>query len=254
MNTLPWILRHPMRTPRLRLFCFCYAGGNAIAYLPWQAGLGLDIEVCAVQLPGRGARTGEAPFSCMESLMRALMPVVGALDELPFAFFGHSLGAMVAFELARRLQGLGLAQPEHLIVSGCAAPRHRKPPRQLHLLPADALIETLREYNGTPHEILAHRELMDLLLPTIRADFALVETYRYQEAPLLALPLTVLAGRSDDATGPASRTQWQRETLGPCRIEWFEGDHFFINDAREAVLAVIRAALLHEAQAQVPSH
>ncbi|WP_323145073.1 thioesterase II family protein [Massilia phyllosphaerae] len=253
MNTLRWILRHPVRTPRLRLFCFSYAGGNGNAYLPWQAELGRDIEVCALQLPGRGARTGEVPFSSMESLVRALLPVVAALDEVPFAFFGHSLGAMVAFELTRRLQRLGLAQPAHLIVSGCAAPRHRKPPRQLHLLPTDDLIETLREYNGTPHEILAHRELMDLLLPTIRADFALVETYRYDEGPLLTLPLTVLAGRADDAAEPALRAQWQRETLGPCRIEWFEGDHFFINGAREAVLAAIRFALLHEAQAAVLS-
>lgn len=249
MNTLPWILRHPLRAPRLRLVCFSYAGGNGAVYLPWQAGLGGDIEVCAIQLPGRGARIGEVPFSSMESLLRALVPVTGAQDGVPFAFFGHSLGAMVAFELARRLQSLGLPQPSHLIVSGCAAPRHRKPPRQLHLLPADELIEALREYNGTPHEILAHRELMDLLLPTIRADFALVETYRYPPGPLLALPLTVLAGRSDEAACPALGAQWQQETQGPCRIEWFDGDHFFINGARSEVLAAIRAALAPEMQA-----
>lgn len=249
MNTLPWILRHPLRAPRLRLYCFSYAGGNGAAYLPWQAGLGGDIEVCAIQLPGRGARMGEVPYSSMESLVRALVQVTGAPDGVPFAFFGHSLGAMVAFELARRLQSLHAPLPSHLIVSGCAAPRHRKPPRQLHLLPADELIETLREYNGTPHEILAHRELMDLLLPTIRADFALVETYRYTPGPLLTLPLTVLAGRSDDAAGPALGAQWQQETQGPCRIAWFDGDHFFINGARAEVLAAIRSALAPEAQA-----
>ncbi|MES2316830.1 MAG: alpha/beta fold hydrolase [Pseudomonadota bacterium] len=243
LETQPWILRQPGPGRRLRLFCFSYAGGNAASYLPWQAELDPAIEVCALQLPGRGARMGETPYSCLASLVAALAPVIASRNALPFAFFGHSLGALVAFEVARHLQRHGMPMPEHLFVSGCEAPQYRSPPKNLHALPEAELIESLRSYNGTPSEVLAHRELMELLLPTIRADFSLVDNYHYDPAPLLTIPVTVLAGRGDDHVATGLVEQWQRETEAACEIEWFDGDHFFIHSERRAVLRCVAAGL-----------
>lgn len=243
ITTLPWILRQPRPAPRLRLYCFSYAGGNAATYLPWQAELDAGIEVCAIQLPGRGARIAEAPYTSLAALVAALAPLVCARNTLPFAFFGHSLGGLLAFEVARYSQRHALPMPEHLFASGCDAPQYRSPPKRMHALPDAELIESLRGYNGTPPEVLAHRELMELLLPTIRADFSLAENYRYDPGAPLAIPITVLSGREDDHVDPGLVDQWQRETTAGCRIEWFDGDHFFINAQRGAVLACVGAEL-----------
>lgn len=238
-----WIVRQSGPQRRLRLYCFSYAGGSAAAYLPWQSDLDPAIEVCAVQLPGRGARMAETPYSSLPALVAALGQVIRAGSALPFAFFGHSLGALVAFELARFCQRQALPTPEHLFVSGCEAPQYRSAPKNLHQLPHDELVASLRSYNGTPQEVLDHRELMELLLPTIRADFALVDNYRYQPGALLAMPLTVLAGRGDDHVEPGQVEQWRLETTAGCRVQWFDGDHFFINSQQRAVLSCVAADL-----------
>ncbi|MDC8758409.1 thioesterase II family protein [Janthinobacterium fluminis] len=243
MHTTPWLLRQAGPQRRMRLFCFAYAGGNAASFMPWQAELDVDIEVCAVQLPGRGGRFGEAPYTSMSELVETLAGVVGAHADLPFAFFGHSLGALLAFELARYLQRHQRAMPQQLIVSGCNAPQMRNPSANLHLLGDAALIEELRKYNGTPAELLQHRELMELLLPSIRADFSLAETYVYQPGALLDLPMTALAGRRDPRTSAEQVEGWQKETSNICRVEWFQGDHFFLNPERAGVLEVLRAVL-----------
>ncbi|HJU38302.1 MAG TPA: alpha/beta fold hydrolase [Tahibacter sp.] len=243
MQPNPWLVREPSKTSRrLRLYCFCYAGGSAAVYLPWQARLDASIEVCAVQLPGRGNRMGERPFTAMPELIRALAPVIGREDDLPFAFFGHSLGGLVAFELARYRKLHYMRMPEHLIVSGCDAPQFRSESRRLHALPDHELIDVLKDFNGTPPEVLAHRELMDLLLPTIRADFALVDDYVYRPGLPLTMPITVLAGRREDRSVDQVYG-WRKETLSDCRVHYFDGDHFFIFPEQRAVLDCIGAAL-----------
>ena len=242
MNTTPWIVRTPGLSARYRLFCFSYAGGNAVSFMEWQPAMLPGVVVCAVQLPGRGARYHEAPRNDLGALVAELAGVLGGLSDLPCAFFGHSLGALLAFELARHLERNGLMRPQHLFVSGCHAPRHRTP-SELHLLDDDGLIEELREYQGTPPEVLAHRELMELVLPAIRADFALVGSYRYQEGPLLSMPVTVLAGRGDHFDSPLQVEGWKQETGKACRIHWFDGDHFFLRPQQQEVLACINAEL-----------
>lgn len=243
MMATSWLVRSPCAAPRLRLFCFSYAGGSAGAYAQWQQQLGPHVEVCAVQLPGRGARMGEAPLTSLAQVASAVADVIARQGPLPYACFGHSLGALLAFEVARCSHRLRLPLPLHLFVSGSDAPAARSGLRQLHLLPDAQLIDALRQYNGTPAELLEHRELMALVLPAIRADFGLVETYAYQPWLRLPVPLTVLAGRDDAHVAGARLAEWGRETARDSRIAWFDGGHFFVNEQRAAVLECVAATL-----------
>jgi medium-chain acyl-[acyl-carrier-protein] hydrolase len=238
-----WLVRQTNSNHRLRLFCFSYAGGNAAIYHPWQQAFDPRIEVCAVQLPGRGRRMGQAPYTQLSSLVKELAAVVTHEKQLPFAFFGHSLGALLAFEIARYCQLHHLPMPVHLFASGCNAPQKRNKSEGMHLMSDDDLIDKLKSYNGTPPEVLANRELMELVLPTIRADFGMAEDYHYRSALLLPTPITVLAGRKDDRSSQEQVQAWQLETKGHCEVHWFEGDHFFIHPENAAVRACVEAAL-----------
>ncbi|WP_426105161.1 thioesterase II family protein [Massilia sp. TSP1-1-2] len=243
--TSRWLISrpHPFCQPRLRLYCFAYAGGSAAVFQPWQALLPPDVEVCAIQLPGRGIRFSETPCTSMPALLDQLSAAMAGQPPLPCVFFGHSLGGLIAFELARHRMARALPLPLRVIVSGAEAPRHRAPPKNLHAMPDAQLIAALREYKGTPEEVLDNRELMALLAPSIRADFALVEQYVYQDGKPLSMPLTVFAGKRDDHIVPENVQYWQKETSAAFRVQWFEGDHFFINSEREAVLACVKAEL-----------
>lgn len=239
----PWLMRQRGGERRLRLFCFSYAGGSATHYLPWQAALDPAIEICAVQLPGRGPRMAETPLASLPLLVDKLGDVIAQQNDLPFAFFGHSLGGLTAFELARHCRRHHLPMPEHLFVSACNAPQGRPPPRRLHELDDDGLIAALKDYNGTPPSALADREFMELMLPAIRADFALVADYQYRDGPLLDVPITVLAGKYDKHVLSERLCRWREETTESCELRWFEGDHFFIHAQRDAVLACVAREL-----------
>lgn len=245
MQWQPWLVRSPGTNARLRLFCFAYAGGSAFVYTPWRAALNPAIDLCAVQLPGRGARIAEAPIASMPELLKALAPAIAQHHDLPFAFFGHSVGALIAFELARYLRLHGVAGPQRLFLSGCQAPQFRSASRGLNRLSDDAFIEALRDYNGTPAEVLENRELMELMLPTIRADFALAEDYAYRAGPQLPMPISIYAGTAEDNRAPHQIEGWRRETAAACDVTWFEGGHFFINTQRAAVVAQLNAELSH---------
>ncbi|HYD78838.1 MAG TPA: alpha/beta fold hydrolase [Paucimonas sp.] len=243
MHTSSWLMRQSAGGRRFRLFCFSYAGGSAAPYLAWQTALPSFIEVCAIQLPGRGPRLAELPIRSLPQLIETLAPIIAREADLPFAFFGHSLGGLLAFELARHCQRHHLPMPEHLFVSASNAPRHRRANRRLHELDDDALIDALKDYNGTPPAALADRELMTLLLPAIRADFALVETYEYRQDVPLDIPITVLAGTNDKHVVSERLCRWQDETTEACSLRWFEGDHFFIHSNQDAVLDCIQDEL-----------
>jgi surfactin synthase thioesterase subunit len=201
------------------------------------------IELVAVQLPGRGTRFHEPHRATLAEIVAALAQVIAREAALPFAFFGHSLGALIAFELARHLARLGQAQPRHLFVSGCQAPRYRSPSRGLHQMSDADLLEALKSYNGTPAEILQNAELMTILLPMIRADFALGERYVYPPAPALKVPMSILAGLKDDHDSAQQYEGWKEESSGKARLRWFNGDHFFIHSERATVLNCINQDL-----------
>ena len=250
----PWLVGQRRPEALLRLFCFSHAGGHPAGYLPWQAALGPQVEVRAVQLPGRAMRFHERSYREFDALAAELVAMLERHADLPFVLFGHSLGALLAFELARACGRRGLA-PLQVFVSGCGAPRLRRLRGRLHELGDDELCRELGRYNGTPAEVLADRELMQLLLPVVRDDFALVDGYRYVVGPALTVPLTVLAGR-DDAEVPADIVPaWSDEAAAGCEVLWFDGGHFFIESARPAVLECLRQRLdaLLDRRARLPS-
>lgn len=244
MTATPWLVRQPSSAPRLRLYCFSYAGGSAAAFHGWQASLHPAVEVCAVQLPGRSERLMEAPLRSLAVAVETLAGVLAREDDTPFAFFGHSLGSLLAFELARHLRRTGRTMPVHLFASGSVPPCQRMLSRRLHELDDAALLSALRQYNGAPAAALDHPELMALMLPTIRADFALAADYRYQPEPALPLPITALGGAHDPHVAVSSLAGWAEESAQESRIYRFEGDHFFIQGERAAVLGVLRRELL----------
>lgn len=243
MQWTPWLVRTTSAKHRFRLYCFAYAGGNAFYFNSWRSALDPRLDICAVQLPGRGARISEPPIQTMPALLKALAPVVARQDRVPYAFFGHSVGALIAFELTRYLRLHNIAGPRHLFVSGCQAPRYRSGARGLHRLPDEDFIEELRAYRGTPAEILDSAELMKLMLPAIRADFSLSEEYEYRHGPLLGMPISVYAGIDDDNKGEGQVDGWAKETTGPCGVTWFEGGHFFIDTQTKSVLNQLGAEL-----------
>lgn len=228
---------------RLRLFCFPYAGGSATAFSPWSTHLPAWVDLVGVQLPGRGVRLAEPPFTDIEALLDALAPVIEVEGQTPYAFFGHSLGGLLAFGLARQLRRRGAPLPVHLFVSASSAPHLRLAMPPLHLLDDDALLNALRDYNGTPPEALAHRELMALLLPAIRADFALRASYRHREDAPLATPITVFAGARDPHVSPEQSDGWRECTTARCALHRLDGDHFFLHAHAASIANTITAEL-----------
>lgn len=239
----PWIVRRAAQPGRMRLYCFAYAGGSAAAYAAWQNLLGPHIEVCAMQLPGRGTRFAEPPRHTLQPLVDDLALAIAGQPAVPFALFGHSLGALIAFDVAQALRRDRLPLPSHLFVSGCRAPSVAREPKGLHLLPDAEFMAALRGYNGTPAEVLANAELMALVMPVLRADFALVDDFRYRQRPALPVPLTVLAGRGDEPSTLDGIEAWAAESNDFRGVHWFDGDHFFVNSAAAAVTAAIGQAL-----------
>lgn len=242
-DTRAWFVRRSGVSRPVRLYCFPYAGGNASAYTGWQDAIPAHVEICAVQLPGRGARFGEAPLRSLATLVDALTPVLERTIDRPFAFFGHSLGALVAFEVARKLAQSNAQLPTRLFLSGCQAPQFRDEPKNYHLLDDDALIDVLKYYNGTPPEVLADKDLLAMLLPTVRADFAMAETYRYTPKAPLSVPITAFAGLGEERRSSGQVAGWALETEGDFEYHWFEGDHFFIHGQRRQVLERVASSL-----------
>lgn len=242
-NGTPWMVRRVSQPGHLRLYCFAYAGGSAAVFSRWQNALGPSVEVCAIQLPGRGSRMMEPPRRDPRLLVEELALAIASQPAQPFALFGHSLGALLAFEVARTLRLQRLPLPVHLIASGCRAPCVERERRGLHLLPDGEFIEALRGYNGTPAEILDNAELMALVLPMLRADFALVDAFDYRPQAPLPLPLTVLAGRRDEARTLDGIDLWSRESTDFRGVHWFDGDHFFLHSDVDAVIDTVGRAL-----------
>ena len=224
-----WIsFRKPGPKTRLRLFCFPYAGAGALIFRTWSDCLPADVEVCPVQLPGRGTRMVERPYTQLSPLVEALAQALAPLLDRPFAFFGHSLGALVSFELARRIRRQYGVHPVRLFVSAGRAPQilHRGLP--IHTLPDKEFLMELRRLNGTPSELLDHAELMELMLPLLRADFAVYETYQYSSEAPLNCPISAFGGLQDNKVSDSDLDAWRVQTSVSFSLRMFPGDHFFL--------------------------
>jgi surfactin synthase thioesterase subunit/glycosyltransferase involved in cell wall biosynthesis len=226
---------------QLRLFCFPHAGGGATAFSAWDAGD--DVLVCPVRLPGRESRLAEAPFESMDALITALDDAIRPYLDRPFAFFGHSMGAAVAFELTRRLRTQSGPQPRILIASAARAPQFRRN----HVPPPDPtdqqFLEELHRLDGIPTEVLDSPDMMRVVLPALRADAALYRRYVYREGPPLDIPIRAYGGTADPNIRPEHLAAWAGQTVATFAQRQFEGGHFYHHSARQQFLSALQEDL-----------
>jgi medium-chain acyl-[acyl-carrier-protein] hydrolase len=239
-----WIIRRkPSPQARLRLFCFPYAGGGVSIFRAWSDTLPADVEVCPLQFPGRGTRLMEPPFTQLSPLVQALAEALFPLLDKPFAFFGHSLGALVSFELARRLRRQYAVQPVRLFISADRAPQIPNRDPAIHSLPEGEFLTELRRLKGTPTELLEDEEVMQIMLPVLRADFAVYETYRYSTEPPLNCPISAFGGLQDHRVNRGDLEAWRDHTGVSFSLTMFPGDHFYLNTTQPALLQALSQEL-----------
>lgn len=227
----------------LRLFCFPYAGGGASIFRTWQSHLPREVEVCSVYLPGRERRLVEPRITRMDTLVRLVSAELAPYLNQPFALFGHSMGALISFELCRLMRRERGTQPVHLFVSGYHAPQLQDPEPSYYDFPETMFLDRLSRLNGTPKAVLEDPELIGLMLPLLRADFEAVQTYCYSAEPPLNVPITAFGGDQDLEVPPQSLEQWRNQTCLGFRAHILPGDHFFLNTARFALLGYLASAL-----------
>ncbi|MFC8407974.1 thioesterase II family protein [Streptomyces griseoincarnatus] len=227
--------------PVSEVVCFPHAGGSAAMFRSWQRYTSA-LQITAVQLPGREVRLGERPFLEMTALVDALAPALAPLTGRPYAFYGHSMGALVAFEVLRRFRELELPLPAALFVSGRDAPQYADQER-VHHLPDAELLARLRAWEGMePQDLSTYDELVTLMLPTIRADLTLAETYQHVPGPPVPVPVRVLRGRRDPLVRDGD-AGWALQTSADCSVHEFDGGHYFVQDHERSVVAHIGEAL-----------
>jgi medium-chain acyl-[acyl-carrier-protein] hydrolase len=239
----PWLVNwKPNRRASVRLFCFPYGGGGDSIFRSWQQSLSDTIEVCPVQLPGRGSRMTEPPCTDINQLVRDAGQALAPYLDKPFALFGHSMGALIAFELARHMRSKYSVQPVHLFASGRRSPQTTNEPLDPKLFDSE-LPAMLRRNNGTPEEVLENPELMELVLPIIRADLALCKSYVYIPKPPFSFPITAFGGLDDHGVPRRYIEGWREHTIGPFVLRMLPGDHFFLNTSRLLLLEAISKEL-----------
>jgi len=228
------------RDGALRLYCFPYAGGSTQVFRGWQRSLAPQVSFSLAHLPGRGPRIGEPPFQQCKPLITALADAI--IPEIPpaFAFWGHSMGALISFELARELRRRGQPVPLALFVSGRGAPQVPDPDPPTFNLPEAEFISELRRLNGTPRELLDGPELKEFFLPTIRADFEVLDTYEYESEPPLTCNICAYGGLQDAHVPAANLKEWQKQTSGAFKLRMFPGDHFYIHTSTDLLHALRR--------------
>ena len=222
----------------MRLFCFPYAGGSEAAFRTWQQKLPETIEVLPIQLPGRGTRIKEPALTRLAPLVQALSQSLRPELDLPFGFFGHSMGGLIAFELARQLRREGCALPVHLFISAKCCPK-RVDDLYSGEISDQELIQILQRYEGTPREVLENPELMQILLPVVRADMELCNTYVCDPEPPLWCPITAFGGLQDHKSGRECLEGWQTYTTGRFTLRMFPGGHFFLQSCEKSMLEAI---------------
>ncbi|HZI20298.1 MAG TPA: alpha/beta fold hydrolase [Pyrinomonadaceae bacterium] len=236
----PWIAPiAPNPHAGMRLFCFPYAGAGAVIFKDWHKSFPREIEVCPVQLPGRGGRLRERPFTQIKPLVAAAAEALRPLFDKPFAFFGHSMGALISYELAQVLREQGSGTPLTLFVGAHSAPHLRNREAITYNLPDNEFLAELRRLKGTPQEVLGHPELMELMAPLLRADFEVCETYPVSTAPPLESTIIAFGGVGDVEVPREKMEAWRQHTTGRFALHMLAGDHFFIQTSQTDIIRIV---------------
>jgi surfactin synthase thioesterase subunit len=243
-GTSDWFVsRGPAARWSTRIFCFPHAGGSPRTFLDWQNGLGEDAEILAICRPGREHRSAEPAPTIAEFIdgAAAAITAVTEADGRPFYLFGHSLGALVAFEVCRRLSGL--TAPQHFVASGCSAPSLLPSQRvqEIAKLTGRQFAEAIGFFGGLPAEVIADEEMRDLLLPGVITDFHMAVGYRYRPGPRLGVPATLVVGRDDPHVKAAQVEPWSDEFVQPPDRHWVDGGHFYFEPQPTAVVDILRS-------------
>jgi surfactin synthase thioesterase subunit len=233
-----WCRRYrPARNAAARLVCLPHAGGSAPFFLPVAAALSPGVDVVAIQYPGRQDRRTEQPISDMGQLADRIHGILRRQPDMPLTFFGHSMGALLAFEVTRRLEADGDG-PVRLFASGRRAPSTYRD-EKIHLLDDAGILAELRRMNGTASSVLGDDEMMRAALPALRADYRATETYSCTQDVTVNCPITVLTGDSDPKTTLDEANAWARHTSGSFDLEVFAGGHFFLTEHTDAVIKIL---------------
>jgi medium-chain acyl-[acyl-carrier-protein] hydrolase len=230
----------------IKLFCLPYAGGSAAVFSRWKGSLNGMIQLQPIELAGRGKRFSDANY---DSLLEAVDDIYGLikpeLDRALYAFWGHSMGSLLIYELVRKIETLPHPKPIHLFLSGSNPPHIKKDGKIFHTMPEDRFKEEIFKMGGTPREVFEHRELLKIFLPLLRADYKILETYEHKsDHPVFDCAITLFNGKADEEVTGAEILKWQQYTKQPCRLYEYEGGHFFINDYMEDIIQIINDTLI----------
>jgi surfactin synthase thioesterase subunit len=237
-----FVIPNPIRAPKARLLCFPYAGGSAATYSSWENAIHNDVELVIIQPPGRASRMLEEPHQNMNSIIRELLLEFEFITDVPYVLFGHSLGSRIAFELACRIKKQHGRPPSHFIASGSRAPHLSINSKKKSQSTDDQFIFELKELGGTPDEVLQNHELVQLLLPMLRADFNIAEQYQANQVQI-DCPFTILSGDIDHGITKPELQAWQDLTEQDIALEYVSGGHFFIEDSRQLVIQLVNSLL-----------
>lgn len=233
---------HPAPEARTTLVCLPHAGGSASFFFPVSRELGPEFEVLAVQYPGRQDRRHEPNIDSLPRMADEIVEALRHLDDRPFALFGHSMGAMLAYEVTLRLADAGLRTPTRIFVSGRRAPSRYRDDR-MHLLSDQEILAQLRRLNGTEAVALDDPDIREMIMPVLRSDYRAVETYRHEPGRMLDCPVTVLTGNQDPLVSIEEACAWEEHSTGPTDLRVLPGDHFYLVGQREEVLDILRLRL-----------
>ena len=233
-----------------RLFCFPHAGGGAGFFRPWCKALAPEIDVRPIELPGREWRLDEPPYRRLDDLLEPLCAALEPYLDRPYGLFGHSMGSLVAYEVARRFSESSRPAPSCLLVSGRRGPRLPSRHRIIFGLPDREFLDEVGRLGGMPREVLDEPDVLQMVLPTLRADYELSETYRPMPGGRLACPVAAYMGSADPEVTASELAGWRAETTGDFTTRVFLGDHFYLRGARPDVLRAVRQDV-HEAMARI---
>ncbi len=241
----PWLTVYDARPAAgLRLFCLPFAGGGASVYRLWGRSLPPSVEVTAIQLPGRETRIRDPLVDRAEAMVARIADALATRFDRPYALYGHSMGALLSFEVIRELRRRGAPLPVHLFASARRAPHVPAKEENLHRLPDAQFVDGIRRrYNAIPDAVLAEKELMELFIPILRSDFALIETYAHRREDPVDVPISAFGGVDDRQATRQDLEPWAELTRGPFALRSFTGGHFFIQTHRDPVLRAVEEVL-----------